>query len=296
MGVDITHIIRHDFRDVSNKEVALEYTQKAVDRLKKNLHLYGADDVFQITEDFDCFTFRVPVYDVEMSLHNGFWQMESFYHYCQIVMHHGDYFWLRCITFDIAKALGESEAWYAEEYYTWNGGNIEEPIVSFEEWLDFVTKKYGKKIPEFDQEAIINQGNVHVPDYEPLYHDTFKECRAKFDEVQAKLKEYRLLGLDFTGNGYYRCVKDGGLYLINSESFEPMFKEPIESMLQSLNGPEFVIRKNGLSAVFDMDGNQLTDFVNGQFDWKWGDFDPLKEYHPVRIIYNEEANIELAPR
>lgn len=35
MGVDITHIIRHDFRDVSNKEAALEYTKKAVDRLKK---------------------------------------------------------------------------------------------------------------------------------------------------------------------------------------------------------------------------------------------------------------------
>lgn len=211
-------------------------------------------------------------------------------------MHHGDYFWLRCITFDIAKALGESEAWYAEEYYTWNGGNIEEPSVPFEEWLDFVTKKYGKEIPDFDQEAIMKQGNVHIPDHEPLYHDAFKECRIKFDEVQAKLKEYKLLGLNFTGNGYYRCVKDGGLYLINSDSFEPMFNEPIESMLKSLNGPEFVIRKKGLSAVFDMEGNQLTDFVPGQFHWEWDTNIDNMNPIPKRIIYNDEANIRLAPR
>lgn len=74
-----------------------------------------------------------------------------------------------------------------------------------------------------------------------------------------------------------------------------MFDEPIEAMLQSLNGPEFIVRKNGLSAVFDMDGKQLTDFVKGEFDWKWGDVDFLN-YHPVRIIYNEEADIELPPR
>ena len=70
---------------------------------------------------------------MELSLHNGFWKMESFYHYCQIVMHDGDYFGLRRKTFDIARALGQKEAWYAEEYYTWNGGNIENPEIPFEE-------------------------------------------------------------------------------------------------------------------------------------------------------------------
>ena len=91
MGVDISHIIRHDFRDVNNRDDALEYTKEAIERLKKNLHLYGADEVFEITDDCGCLTFNVPVYDVELSLHNGFWNMESFCHYCQIVMHHGDF-------------------------------------------------------------------------------------------------------------------------------------------------------------------------------------------------------------
>jgi len=296
VGVDVSHIIRHDFKDLSNHKAALDYTKAAIERLKKNLHLYGADDEFEIEEDCGEISFSVPIYDVELTLHNGFWQMESFYHYCQIVMHHGDYFWLRCATFDIARALGQNEAWYAEEYYTWNGGNIEDVNVSLKGWLQFAERKYGKPIPEFDQQSVMNQGNVHIPNYEPLYHDSFKECFSKFEDIQAKIGDYKLLGLYYTGNGYCRCEKEGGLFLIDSKSFKPMFNEPIESMLQSLNGPEFIIRKNGLSAVFDMDGHQLTDFVKGRFEWKWGNFDPLKEYHPVRIIYNEEANIELTPR
>jgi hypothetical protein len=47
-----------------------------------------------------------------------------------------------------------------------------------------------------------------------------------------------------------------------------------------------------------MDGNQLTDFVPGVFDWKWTehnekDFDPN---YIKRTIYNEVAKIELPPR
>lgn len=66
----------------------------------------------------------------------------------------------------------------------------------------------------------------------------------------------------------------------------------------TISGPEFVIKKNGLSAVFDMDGNQLTDYVPGVFYWKWSelyecnyDSSTLK-----RTIFNEEAKIELPPR
>lgn len=298
MGVDISHVIRHNFRDVNNHRSALDYVKNTIEKLKKNLHIYGVDEEFELDEDHCGFiSFRLPIYDVEFELHNGFWVIESFYHYCQIVMHQGDYFWLRRKTYDIARALGQNEAWYAEEYYTWNGGNIENAEVSLEEWLEFVKNKYGS-IPEFDQSAIMQQGDVHIPDYEPVYHDSFKECIEKFEEVQSKLSDYTLLGLEFVGDGYYRCKKDDGLYLINSETYKSMYKEPIQAMLQNLNGPEFVIRKDGLSAVFDMDGNQLTDYVPGIFDWKWTEIDEkdFPAYQIKRTIFNEEAKIELPPR
>ena len=297
MGVDISHIIRHDFKDVKNHATSMDFVNKTIERLKKNLHIYGVDEEFEVEEDFGTISFRLPVYDVKFELHNGFWDVESYYHYCQIVMHHGDYFWLRRKIYDIVRALRQKEAWYAEEYYTWNGGNIEEPDVPLEAWIEFVNKEYGS-IPEFDQNAIMQQGDVHIPDYEPVYHDTFKECIDTFEQVQTQLKGFRLLGLEFVGNGYYRCEKDGGLYLINSNTFKSMFNEPIEAMLKSLNGPEFVIKKNGLSAIFDMDGKQLTDFVPGSFNWKWTDineydFDPC---NIKRTIFNEVAKIKLPPR
>lgn len=290
--MDITHIIRHDFSNFQDFDASLEFVKNTIETLKKNLHLYGTDDFFEFREYDGEITFSLPIYDVELTLHNGFWQMESFYHYCQIVMHHGDYFGLRRKTFDIVRALGKTEAWYAEERYTWNGGNIEDPKVAFEEWIIFAENKYKKSIPEYDQEAIVKQGDVHIPDYEPLYHDSFKECLELFEAEQSRLGEYKLLGLTFIGKGYYRCVKEGGLFLIDSETLNSLFDEPVEAILQSLNGPEFIVLKNGLSAVFDMNGNQLTDYVKGKFDWKWGKLDSSSPNN--RIIYNKEADIELS--
>ena len=105
-------------------------------------------------EDGEEISFYLPVYDVEMSLHNGFWQIESFFHYCQIVMHQGDNFWLRRSLFDIARALGQKEAWHAEEYYTWNGGNIEDFEVPFEDWLAFAEKNTGNRYPSLTKMQI----------------------------------------------------------------------------------------------------------------------------------------------
>ena len=134
MGVDVTHIIRHEFRDVKDKKAAMVFVDETIQRLKKNLHIYGVDDEFGLREEYDTLIFRLPVYDVDFELHNGFWDVESYYHYCQIVMHDGDYFWLRRKIFDIVRALGQEEAWHATEYLTWNGGNIEEADVPFEDW------------------------------------------------------------------------------------------------------------------------------------------------------------------
>lgn len=293
MGVDISHIIRHDFRDVDDKKTSKKFVEETITALKKNLLIQNADDGFEYNHDCEVneTTFRLPIYDVEFTLHNGFWQIESFYHYCQIVIHDG----LRRLTFDIAKALGQNEAWYAEEYYTWNGNGCEKPETTFEQWMEHSLNMYGKPIPEFDKTAIMAQGDGHFIDYEPIYHDRFKDFKELYDNIQSKISGYRLLGLYNIGNGYLRCERDGLLFLIDERTLRPMFDEPVDGILQSLNGPEFIIRKNGLSAVFDMDGKQLTEFVKGVFKWKWAPYNRL-EAENQRIIYNEEAGIKLVTR
>lgn len=295
MGVDITHIIRHNFRQTHNVQLSVEFTRKTIDRLKKELFIQNSDDDFemQYDEEFNEIIFRLPIYNVEFSLHNGFWQMESYFHYCQLVMHQDDYFGLRWLTYDIARALGEKEAWYATEYYTWNGGKCETLKSTFEEWHEQAVKDYSKSIPEFDQTAIIAQSSVYIPDYEPIYHDSFKDCKVHFDKLQSQITGYKLLGIYRIGNYFVRCEKDGHLFLLNEHTLLPLFREPIDAVLSPLNGPEFVVIKHGLSAVFNAYGKQLTDFVKGYFEWKWAPVNSVHDNRHDRIIYNKQANIQL---
>lgn len=293
MGVDVTHIIKHDFRQTHDIQLSLEFTKRTIECLKKELLILSPYESFELQydEDFSEIRFRLPIYDVEFSLHSGFWQVESFFHYCQLVIHQGNYFGLRWLAYDIARALGEEEAWHAAEYYTWNGGKCETIESTFEEWYEQTAKDYGKSIPEFDQSSIISQGNVHIPDYEPIYHDSFKECKAHFRKLQSQIVGYKLLGIRRIGKDFVRCEKDGQLFLLNEQTLTPLFQTPVDDVICPLNGPEFVIVRNGLSAVFNACGKQLTDFVRGRFEWVWDPHSPL--YAHERIIYNKEANIQL---
>lgn len=286
MGVDISHIIRHDFMQVEDKIVSKAFVLETIDRLKQNLFIHDDQNFFfYYDEESNEFTFKLPIYDVRFYLHNGFWQIESYYHYCQLVMHKNG-FWLRQLTYDIARALGQNEAWYATEYFTWDGCGCDIPEVTFEQWMENCMKKYGNPIPEFNQASIMAQGDVHIPDYEPIYHDSFRECKVEFDFLQSKLDNYRLLGILRFGNRYLRCAQDEGFNLIDATTLKPLFDKPVDGAFDLVGAYEFTIKKNGLSALFDMDGHQLTDFVKGKFDYKYDDYE-------TKIIFNEEAGIEM---
>lgn len=288
MGVDITHIIRHDFHDVRNRKAAEEFTRHTIEKLQSALRM-EKDVIEAVANDYDdefLTQFRLPAYDMEFILHDGYWEIDSYFHYCQIVMHSGDYFWLRERTFDLARALGEEEAWYSDEYHTCNCAEFDIENGTFDEWLTFAEDCFHGQIPEFDMDSIMKQGNVHIPDYEVIYHDSFKECREKFDDIQRRLGDVKLLGLKRVGNAY-RCLKDGQVVLMRVDNLEPLIDIPFERVACGLNGPELVVYKDGKAAVFGPDGKQLTDFVKGTFRWKWADD------YPHRIIYNNEAGIKV---
>ena len=133
--------------EVHDLGASMEFIKETIRLLKERLFIQVPDDAFPIWHDNEDneTNFSVPVYDVEFVLHNGFWQIESYYHYRQLVMHTGDYFHLRRMTFDIARALGRDEAWYAAEYYTWNGGACEKAESTFGQWYEQAEKDYGNR-------------------------------------------------------------------------------------------------------------------------------------------------------
>lgn len=291
MGVDITHIIKHDFHDVKNRKASEAFARRTIDKLKSEFRMdnYSIELYTEEYDDSFYYAFNLPIYDVEFILRDGFWEINSFFHYCQIVMHEGTHFWLRELTFDLARALGQDEAWYAEEFFTWNCANFDINNGSFEEWLSFAKSSLNGHIPEFDRDSIMRQGKVHIPDYEVIYHDSFKECSKLFNDTQQKLGEdVILLGISRIGNTY-RCLKNGNVVLLNIDSLKPLLDFPFDKVTHNLNGPEFVVFKDGLSAVFDSEGKQLTEFVSGTFKWEWSQ----APHFIHREIYNREAGISI---
>lgn len=287
MGIDISNIVKTDFRQVEDRFASEEYAKKTIELLKKNLFIKGADDyfVFEYMEYSNETSIEIPVYDIYMILHNGFWQIETSFHYCQLLIHSGNYLHLRRMVFDITRALGQEEAWHATEHYSDNGGGCDVSDISFEQWMAGALKQYGKEIPEFDQQWLIAQ-KEYIPDYEPIYHDSFTECKQLFDSLQSRLGKYRLLGLTRFGDCYLRCEKDGKLYLVSEFSLRPLFNEPIDGILNYWLNNDFIVIKNGLSAVVNSSGHLLTDFVKGQFEWKRGNRGNI-------TFINKEAGIEL---
>lgn len=182
MGVDISHIIKTVFRNTENREATWQFVLQTANMLKYALKIEADEEDWEFCKEE--MRFRLPEWDWEFSLRKGFWVIESFDHYCQIVIHRGRYFWLRDDVFKIAKLLGQEEAWYTEEFYTWNGGPTESLDCSFEEWLEFVKNKNGGIIPEFDSKQIIAEDNFNK--YEFVYHDDFKDIKVYKAETENK--------------------------------------------------------------------------------------------------------------
>lgn len=307
MSINAQHLIRHNFRDVHDKAASTAFVFRTIEKLKERLFIYGVDNLFAFNyeEDYDEYSFELPFYEVSFYLQNGCWQITSPFSYHRVTSHIGGYFPARCNAYDIARALGQSEAWHISEDYT-DGEGYDAIHDSFEHWLDYADKMIKEeeaedhrftKVPEFDYTDILKTTddwdiNGDIYDYVNAYHDSFKECEEQFSKIQNELKDMELLGLTRIGNKFLRCRKSDGLYLVDEDTLQPLFDEPIDCVLNSFgyyySGP-FVVIKNGLSAVYDKNGKALTDFVNGTFGRDW----VRKGEQDVLVIYNNEAQIAL---
>ena len=103
-------------------------------------------------------------------LRKGYWHLVSGYVYSQLFSQE---LWLRKSFVKAAKALGQNEAWYCDEYHL---DNCESPnwnydTQSFKEWLSFAESVSGT-IPEFPVDGILSFCSDKYS-YMPIYHDSF---------------------------------------------------------------------------------------------------------------------------
>ena len=135
MSVDLSVIIRTDFRERDKEEATLKKLEETAAILNKS---EGTTSYLVDTDDsFDRWCIRdlsEGHFFIELWLFNGFWHMETSFGYHQYFTRTMG---IRKTIYGYAMLLGQKDVWPCEEYYTWNSGILEEPTRTFEEWKEY---------------------------------------------------------------------------------------------------------------------------------------------------------------
>lgn len=173
MGVCVEGLIRNDFYDIDNREAVEDELNRGSQILNDYFHLKG-EDKYQ-PYGLDCRDYQVYSerhHMFRMFLRKGYWHVSPAYKYHQLFTLP---LFIRQGFYDVAKALGEDEAWYCDEFRLNNCGDDSwnYDTQSFEEWIVFVKTTYGV-IREFPIKRIMS--NVEIwPKVDPVYHDGFND-------------------------------------------------------------------------------------------------------------------------
>ena len=250
MGTDISHIVKHDFKLYHDRDASRVYCESILNHLRKELLLGDGDPEWDemkiLDEEGDFLRMKLADYDVTLHLLPDLWEIESYDRFSYIVL--GDR--VRKNAFDVVHALGAKEAWHASDYFGWLGG-LSYPGCNFEEWMEYLGQEYGKPIQELSPVDFWKLGPDGYLDYEPIYHDSFKECFDEFEYLQESIPNYRLLGISRVGDRFLRCEKNGELYLIDEHWKKPFIDAPVKTYWTF--GEYFVVVKDGKSALYEQD-------------------------------------------
>ena len=176
MGVDVVHIIKNDYVDDGTRQTREAYCRKTIAHLRKVLSIKKEVEllycVWEGAPDEVEFDLDDP-FNVTFRLHQGFWEVNSWYHYCRIVMHFGGRFPVRDTSRTLALALGQNEVWHLEDSLL--EGYVE-PGVVCEDWDKFIERQFPEGIPEWSAQEWIDKykerkGGLVYYDYSPIYHD-----------------------------------------------------------------------------------------------------------------------------
>lgn len=245
MSVDVTHIVRHNFKEYDDLQACKKFVINTAYRLKAKLH----DDVrvrrtdvawdkieelgwektllLGTTKDYPVeFAIKLNRYDIELVLRHGFWQIVSYYHFHSIVTAVDGTLWLREVIFDIVRALGEHEVWHADEYHV---DNVEEgklPYIedlTFNEWINFVQKS---GVAELDEQYWV----AHQDDWGNMprvFHDDLSGLEERLSDIQSRWPDFEVCGLYRRKYGYVGW-KDGQLCWLDDKKHSTRYIEKKE--------------------------------------------------------------------
>jgi hypothetical protein len=60
MGIDISHIVKHDYKNVKNHASTMDFVKETINRLKQILQINGVNEISE-EEDFETISFELPI-------------------------------------------------------------------------------------------------------------------------------------------------------------------------------------------------------------------------------------------
>ena len=287
MSVDTTIIVKHDFYELNNFEKSKQFVLDTIKEIQQRLCMVDDMKAFDTcfyhddeNPNWDEISFSLPFNIMTIRLNPGCWNIWLAGDYPHnILKNNGEgEFWFREEIFNIVYALGGNEAWYCNGDF---GDGMDS--VPFEEIMQ-IAEKHLSPIREFSPEDT---------EPAPMYHDNFDDYKEKLAKIKDNIGEYSIPTLETVGCGYYRVVRNGKVNLARYDNYEIVFAEDVDDIHANLNGWEFTAVKDGKTALFDADASQLTDYVDGYFDWTWGHPDQSDSNIACKDIVNREANIRV---
>lgn len=291
MSVDLSLIFPNECNDIQDNALALKVFNATI---QKVVDYFGGRESFvqditiqnseshNLPEDWEPLTdieysFSIPLLNVTCNMRQGYWDIwpnarYSHYFYPTSIDANGKVsLWVRENAFDVARVLGYSEAWFCDEYHSWNSLLDEDPEVSFDKWCRYGIDEKDARVYEFSLNMFEEPLKPHR-NYESKYHDNLSECHALFSTFQLRCPAYQLLTLQAPTEKFVLASKDGDLHILNIENGEPLLPFPIDACDAKFNGAAgFTITRGKQSALFSYDGLQLIDFREGNFTWGWGE-------------------------
>ena len=261
MGYDCSIMIKTDFRKRHDRKATLKKLEETAAILNSaegaNSYVVCTDDSFNqwcIREGDD------EQFFMELGLFNGFWHMETGFHYSQ-------YFYkahsIRRSVYEYVKLLGEKEAWPCDERFSWNSHVLSDYCRTFEDWVALCEKELGKKIEKLNIRDVMNRKDQFYQG-DLVYYDSFEDYHQK-EKIYKKLySDYDLLEMLDVGPLLY-LKKDGKKYMLNIETNSFLTDGPIDSYQMVDTCHYFTLIKDKKKALFSNEGTQITDFRNAHF-------------------------------
>lgn len=290
MGVDVHILIKHDFHELEDYEKSMQYVMQTANRVREALYINDNIKHFDVRGFYDednkwsDICFRIPLLDVNVELRRGYWNVWSGHHFCQVTNKVFGRLHISDLAFDVARSLGQNEAWYCDEYDAdkYYENNLEELLAA-------VQNKY--TITEYPYSELMQYADDEFPTPANFYHDSFTELRREFAELHEKCGDYTPTSIRLVGKYFVRVTANGKFNLYNLKESRLQFREACDDF-RIIRGCNFVCKNNGKVALFGKEGKQLTDFVIGNFTTEWGEHNPFDKFTRI-IIHNHTAKIKV---